>query len=605
MIYELANDLFAEILRRGFDPRTKDGRDNILYLKLKKELTCPEDIGLQRFLTSSKLSAADFIIAFFKVVEPFSLMYRDIYSVMKQHSVKSGSESINIRFDSLDASFDIDLSDFQKWMHVQNIMRRTLETRLWSQKDFWKLSEFFSMLVAKRNRNRQRRFEPSERYDVPKPVPSGFTRLDGALEVIYNLLSNTASEIYEANRPSEERFATVLREVSWARNENNYDGEYDRCSLLTNASFTRETFPSVLYSYEDLLERIQDGSWDRTRLEEALSYFKEILSKPRTEERKEDVIVETFFKILDLPFWKYRWYVYEVWTTMILVSTLSEYGIELQLEGGTILPLRRGKDSVVGQFQDQNDRTYFIITQRQTSVSGILGRKAICPDIRVAEHPGTLPDQTIVIVECKQRRTMKEHDLRKNISLYEQGAPSSVRNIFVNYDQFPVVSIKSVKTSLLSEFQPKNPDNVQDFREIVLKEMMKANILPKRQRFDALLIDISGSMQNAYDDINIQDNLLTFLHQNRGLLIFYFNDDLIEPGKIPPETLVQSIRSRITGGTSLSCTLESLKRNYPNIKRIGILTDGDYGQVSPALRAEFEIVECLPVEMSSAQELWK
>lgn len=603
MIYELANDLFAEILRRGFDPRAKDGRDNILYLKLKKELKCPEDIGLQRFLTSSKLSAADFIIAFFKVVEPFSLMYRDIYSVMKQHSVKSGSESIKIRFDSLDATFDIDLSDFQEWMHVQNIMRRTLETRLWSQKDFWKLSEYFSMLGAKRNWNCQRRFEPSERYDVPKPVPSGFTRLDDALEVIYNLLSNTASEIYEANRPSEERFATVLREVSLAKNENN-DDEYDRRSLLTNASFTRETFPSVLYSYEDLLERIHDGSWNRTRLEESLSYFKEILSKLRSEGREEDVIVETFFKILDLPFWKYRWYVYEVWTTMILVRTLSEYGIELQLEGGTILPLRRGKGSVVGQFQDQNGRTYFIISQRQTSVSGILGRKAICPDIRVAEHPGTLPEQTIVIVECKQRRTMRVHDLQKNISLYEQGAPSSIQNIFVNYDQFPMVSVKSVKTSLLSEFQPKNPHKVQDFSEIVLKEMMKANILPKRPRFDALLIDISGSMQNAYDDTSIQDNLLTFLHQNRGLRIFYFNDNLIEPGKIPPETLAQSIRSRITGGTSLSCTLESLKRNYPNLKKIAILTDGDYGQVSLTLRAEFEIVECLPVEMSSTQELW-
>lgn len=603
MIYELANDLFAEILRRGFDPRAKDGRDNILYLKLKKELKCPEDIGLQRFLTSSKLSAADFIIAFFKVVEPFSLMYRDIYSVMKQHSVKSGSESIKIRFDSLDATFDIDLSDFQEWMHVQNIMRRTLETRLWSQKDFWKLSEYFSMLGAKRNWNYQRRFEPSERYDVSKPVPSGFTRLDDALEVIYNLLSNTASEIYEANRPSEERFATVLCEVSRARNENN-DDEYDRHSLLTNASFTRETFPSVLYSYEDLLERIQDGSWNRTRLEESLSYFKEILSKLRSEGREEDVIVETFFKILELPFWKYRWYVYEVWTTMILVRTLSEYGIELLLEGGTILPLRRGKGSVVGQFQDQNGRTYFIITQRQTSVSGILGRKAICPDIRVAEHPGTLPEQTIVIVECKQRRTMREHDLQKNISLYEQGAPSSIQNIFVNYDQFPMVSVKSVRTSLLSEFQPKNPHKVQDFSEIVLKEMMKANILPKRPRFDALLIDISGSMQNAYDDTSIQDNLLTFLHQNRGLRIFYFNDNLIEPGKIPPETLAQSIRSRITGGTSLSCTLESLKRNYPNLKKIAILTDGDYGQVSLTLRAEFEIVECLPVEMSSTQELW-
>jgi hypothetical protein len=47
MIYETANDLYQEIVRRGFDPRNKIGRDNILYIKLKKDLNCPDNLGLQ------------------------------------------------------------------------------------------------------------------------------------------------------------------------------------------------------------------------------------------------------------------------------------------------------------------------------------------------------------------------------------------------------------------------------------------------------------------------------------------------------------------------------------------------------------------------------
>lgn len=604
-IYMSATELYQEILNRGFDPKAKSGRDNILYLEIKKELKCPENIGLKKYLSSSALSASDFIVAFFKVAEPFSLMYRDIYSIMKQHNAKTANESIKIHFDSPETAFDIDLDDFQQWIRVQNIMRKTIETRLWSREDFWSISKFFSMLGAEAHWNREKRFEPAEHYAVPMPIVTEISRLDEYLEIIYRLLSSTISEIYNANRRSEETFAEALRDVAWNRAESQEEREYGRNSLLTDSSFTRETVPSVLYSYEDFLDKVQNNNWNRLMLDRALSFFDDLLRNLNMKNEERDIIIESFFKILNLPFWQYRWYVYEIWTTMILINMLSEYGIELNLEAGNTLTLKRGRESILGFFVDNKDKKYLVISQRQTSVKGIIGRKAICPDIRVTENPGSLPDQTIIVVECKQRQSMAVKDLQKNIDLYEHGAPLSILNIFVNYDQFPVAAIKALRTSLYSEFQPKYPNNIKYFKEELLSALTKSNILPRSRKFDALLIDISGSMQTAYNDDKIQVYFIKFLQQNSGVRIYYFNNDLIEPGKISSEYLVQTIRNNITGGTSLSKTLMSLKQKYPDVKKIGVLTDGDYGIVTPNLRDEFDIIECMPRDMGNRNELWR
>ncbi len=604
MIYHSAEKLYQELLHRGFDPKAKIGRDDVLYLRLKEELQCPSSMGIKKYLKVSQLSAGDFIVAFFRIAEPFSLMYRDIYSVMKQHRARRGTESIRIRFDFDGSQFDIDFSEFEEWVRTQSIIRDVLESRLWGMSDFQKLYHFFNMLGAKPNFQRQnRRYDPKAPYDVLLPVASSYSELDNSLMTIYHLLNNTAADILQANKPRQERFTDVLSELS-----NNRDvdkNEEQKRSILTNPSFTREVFPSLLYAYEDLLAKITAGTFRTDRISDALAHFKKLVSSLNIERREGEMVIENFLKILDLPFWKYRWFVYEVWTAAIVVRVLSSYQITLNLQEGNILPLTRGRESVLGEFCDKKNEVYFVVAQRQTRLVNVLNRKGICPDLRITKNPGSHPDDTVVIVECKQRYAMKKKALAENIELYELGAPKSFGNIFVNYDEFPEIALKSVKTQLFSVMHPNNTSVVQSFEKALAALLSDADILPRSPQFDALLLDISGSMRNAYNDEQLQGLLLAFIEQNTGICVFYFNDDLIQPDQLPQNELLSTIRLRISGGTSLQKTLTSLNRANPGIKRVALLTDGAYGRVEPRLYEKYELVECMPSSMGTKKALWE
>lgn len=244
------------------------------------------------------------------------------------------------------------------------------------------------MLGAHPNRNiRNRWFEPGEPYDVPVPVPSGISSLDDALLVIYRLLANTAAEIYAANTPTCPNVVDALASVSCG--EDDSDRRYDE--LFRNSAFTREVFPFTLCYYEDLLSRLEHGDWARDGVDSALEYFSNLLSGLECYERQGEVLLETFRKVLDLPFWKYRWYVYEVWVTAVVIDILADYDVTMQLEQGDVLPLRRGSKSLIGTFQDRKHDAYSLVAQYQTPVSGYAGRQAVCPDVRINTRARSLP----------------------------------------------------------------------------------------------------------------------------------------------------------------------------------------------------------------------
>ncbi|MBI5525423.1 MAG: VWA domain-containing protein [Deltaproteobacteria bacterium] len=112
-------------------------------------------------------------------------------------------------------------------------------------------------------------------------------------------------------------------------------------------------------------------------------------------------------------------------------------------------------------------------------------------------------------------------------------------------------------------------------------------------------------MEDQYGDAGIQGTLLAFLEKNPGCRVFYFNDDLIEPTERARGDSVKTIRSRISGGTNLCRTLETLGRRLPSATRIVVLTDGEYGQVPADLRSRYQLSECLPNAMARKSDIWK
>ena len=189
---------------------------------------------------------------------------------------------------------------------------------------------------------------------------------------------------------------------------------------------------------------------------------------------------------------------------------------------------------------------------------------------------------------------MSASDLETNISLYEAGAPASRRNIFVNCDKFPPVASQR-RTSLLSDFRPASV-TVRIFRDQLQTALSDANVQPSHLSWDVLLLDVSGSMADGYGAPEIMSGLRLFLAENPKARLFFFNDDLIDPGGRSGSEILADIQRHIRGGTNLGASLTTLRRSLPHVRRVVVVTDGDYTPkpLENSHIAGLEIKEVLP-----------
>jgi hypothetical protein len=332
------------------------------------------------------------------------------------------------------------------------------------------------------------------------------------------------------------------------------------------------------------------------KAKEAVEYFeKEIWSKLQF--RINEKTVKELLDILDLPFWRYRWYLYEVWATMHTIDALSYFDISLNVDSAGTLAVEVGKTTEIAIVHTEKGDLK-VVAQLETLVVGIQGRKAIKPDLRICIDPVNDPNNTLLVIELKQRKRITRGYLSELISAYEKGCPRSVKNYFLNYDALSseLITLSTTKSQLIGDFNPSRPTAINWYKEDIVTQIIRAGYKPVMQ-FDAILFDISGSMTGRYNSAEVQEAIKALLMENRRARIFLFNTELIKQQDTDPSTIVESLKNT-WGYTALEPCLKQLLE-FKNIKRILIITDGEYGE-APSL-SKFETVQCQPTvqEISS------
>ncbi|MDR7869171.1 MAG: VWA domain-containing protein [Sporomusaceae bacterium] len=576
MLFRLAIDLYNEIEKRGLHIR-KDGRDTQWYNQLRKRFNCPPNIGLKTHFRNKKVSAADFIKEFFEVTEPFSLMYFEIFSIMKEHQVtKAGSESdLKIECDFGTKGFKIDLADFQEWVRIERTIKGSRRHRLWTEYDVWQLTDFFGMLgVDSRDENL---FYPIQ---IPPPESKGYLELDKCIQDIFYLLTAIAKRISAGD---DGRCGTNPFEI------------IDDNPLSDN--FIHGAFSIILARYKAYL--LQD---DLNNIERAIAFFHDhILSNLTIVHMEEEDLIDEFINILNLPFWKNRWYLYEIWVTLTTLRALNKYKVKLNDKSG-VLPLKTGSFTNVATFQVDRGDKYSILAQLKTDIKGYPGRKGIEPDIRFVENSSTKAEHTKIIIECKQRMFMRSKDLEENACLYEYGAPNSIMNFFVNYDCFP--SIASPKLTKTEFFSKVRPSMTGEFTKALLNELAHAGILPASNKFDAILVDRSLSMgsDNEYNE-ETKEIIFKIIRKYRIDNKFYFGSEFIDASSMEPEEFVRNIYPNM-GVDMLGEYFKLIRDKYPDVKKILLLTDGEYNPnpLPQDIRVLFDITEYRPSQLVGVKE---
>ncbi len=208
------------------------------------------------------------------------------------------------------------------------------------------------------------------------------------------------------------------------------------------------------------------------RVEDLAVSYRQRLDRvaPVVEEMRETVLEERLLEFLLLPFWKHRWFLYELWTLVLALDTAGRHW-RLELEG-----LEETAPGVIEWRLPGGTAT------RPVAAVGTGEKRALCWTQRKTYHPGTgeglEPDLRITtvspgyhdlaIIENKDRRKPPGREMEEIARRYVEGTCAESFWL-VNYDTFSVGLERlesrwpERRVHVVSEFRPGQVP--EDFRQ--------------------------------------------------------------------------------------------------------------------------------------------
>jgi len=557
-----ASSLWDEICKRGLEPN-KQGRDEALLDQLMRKLDLKKG-NIREQLEIKNVKIEEFVYAFFSIVEPFVKMYVEIYSIMQNFNARKTKENMLVKFDFAfsEGKLEFDINRFKDRYEIFHRIKN-IEI-IWSDKDFQKLFDLLRIVGL----------------DFKHVQGSHLTRYERKKNFKLLAVPYFKSELYEV-------LTRVRNAVQKAIEYVDFQEKIDAGSSLWGLyCILTDLVPSLQLLFSQTPEKLESITPDK--MQEAVEYFrKEILDKLPV--REVEKTIREIVDILSLPFWKYRWYLYEVWAALQTIDAFEEFSADLNMDSSGTIAINRGKVAELGKI-DTSKGTLKLMTQLQTPLVGVRGRKGVQPDLRLCDSPENDPNNTVLMIELKQRKNLTSKYLSQLAQIYEKGCPNSLRNYFLCYDALRrKILVSSVRTSILENFNPSDPCIVNAYKKEIVSNLAIAGHEPVRV-YDAVLFDTSASMDGKYEPEEIQQvvkNLLEKYHRSR---IFFFNTKLTEQMGKNITIIIESLKIN-HGSTALEPCLQQL-HNLGEIKRILLITDGEYGD-APSL-SKFQVTECQP-----------
>ena len=506
------------------------GRDDALYDDLKARLACPTGMGLRTWLRNSRTPAEEFLAAFFAAAQPLGEMYRDIYAGMRTARVNGSSGIARIAFTDAANTLDLDLKHFEKWVRYLATAFARRPVMSWDEPSISALMDVGYHLVGFAD------------YTAQAYSPGG--------ELTLNPLPGAPSDS-EVAFALEEGHAVLAGVIDAAR----WSGKAPSDYVLR---------PSTVGAFNEVSRCLSEPSPVWRQRSPALELLSRLPRERRSAEEERESPVEVFRKVLDLPVWQYRWYLYEIWTAFRLIGALSAFKPIVHVDDQGRLALTRGKPTTFASFVDSFGRRCVVAAQRETPVA-LAGRRGIAPDYRIVAEAS---DTTLAIVECKQWSVIFGTNLEQTMELYQAGCADSKINVFVNYDAPSGAKTAPLGTLLIEQFRPGMPVAVSQFEEAISDGLRRAGVAPEAF---VVLLDVSTSMEGKYVPASYAAFHKWYLTHARPPM-HTFNDQL---GPVLPLTALGQDWSSLvcSGGTELEKAVGRTRELHGGDARILAITD--------------------------------
>lgn len=581
MITSSAAELYREMKQRSLHLRKNNGRDNELIYKLCNRLGC-EDGQLQKHLDKSNMPAMEFFKIFMELTEPFVLMYQDIWSYMSRNRATYADENIKIRFGCEDDVSELDLDDFVRSMKLIEKCYDIVSIKYWSHEMFHKLFNLGSILngeISFRDRMREQankstiyyRYHPGKSFDLPEVI-YGKHEFDKILKEIRDLFQSIIDDyVLEANESNKQNELKV-----WLDDEKS-----NHTNVLRNYAYLLTDLLPRWYYYFTYHEHIEESIKDKA----LVFYQKEIL--PNLTGMQKKVTVKQLLNVLELPFWKHRWHTYEIWVTLLTLNSMSDYKPIPRVKDGFI-PFEATNAEIVADVKTNKYEKANIAVQVQTNFVRER-RKAIKPDLRICYDEEFVEDNTAIVIEYKQRKRLTPKEYIEMATSYRDGGSRCVGVIVVNYDKFDLGIEQPEDCYYIQELNPLSKKALSAFKDVLYELLKKADMKPAK-RDTMVLLDVSGSMRNLYDNISVKRALKSLIN-SPWVNVLRFNSGLIDSpdGYNDPVTYLSTY-----GSTSLRKSLEEIKEKVGLPKKLLVVTDGGHDHPKELIDRIEAYNECLP-----------
>lgn len=450
------------------------GRDSLLYEELRDSLKMGTSKPADFFKANPGVREQDVLEAFMRVFDPFVSMVEEIYATLGDLGRQgSGGKDFTVRYDSGRSSLKFNLEAF----------RRYRERRVATQVSRWKV-KYDSDAVPGLRYTIESVIEMQDRAPSPTAPSSstvGASKTAGGVsppqvhpsemgELLRDLRALSAAHVAVLTSVLAE-LETSAVDIPTLLSQHGVRPD-DKTSFLDSraslerwkefAEFAERTIPSI-----DVERLFQNAPAED--ISEVYENLRRILER-LGEKTSSTEYVKAALEFLQLPYWKKRWQIFQIWVFILCLRAFARRGAKLNVSRRKPLTLKTGETDEPKAYirTDKGARlelwTEFPLDGRR--------RSELRPDIAVVVNDdGTRTPAGVI--ECKQRESASDEVLIKDAEKYAARVAPDKLNLLVNYDRFVGPGLKhnvrlkngGAETLFLEDVGPKTRrgDMVSDY----------------------------------------------------------------------------------------------------------------------------------------------
>jgi hypothetical protein len=460
-----------------------------LFQSLRFSSSSPTAIDLETLLKANAVPVEEFLVAFFKVVQPFADMMVDLLRLFEEAKASQGKLNLAVRFDfdkDLPA-LEFDLDHFRRWQEIWQRVAGKFLVNLWNSNSLWQLNGMLRSVNAKVRDPQMQRWLAiysdgkngrGHWSDVEPPAPkSGNSELDATLERVWRVWLTVVRECkrYGADRERLNRLCFGPDRIRSADLESEAGQQREAWPIELLGGLDSDLWPASLaqgaYAKAEAISDLPEP--ERSAEAQALNQkLTELFASLQVMEVEGESLQRTLQDFLSLPIWQRRHELYSAWISTQILNALCDHDVEIHCVAGQLLFEFRGTHlATIGTFRPN---LHLMAELRSPLVAprGVGRKRAMQPDYSLITSPITSPECSVLEVECKQYLVASKRKFADALTDYANGRPNA-QIVLVNYgpasndilDEVDA-SVRS-RTHVIGLMRPRSEPSQSDFADLV------------------------------------------------------------------------------------------------------------------------------------------